>query len=198
LSVIQARGWKRGTRWPGTGRQWVATSPNIPAFESALAYPGIGFVGELDINEGRGTPMPFMQFGAPWLDGRKAAAHLNGLRLPGVRFEAVRYRPRAIPGVASDPRFDGRTIGGVRLVFADIDRFQPLEAGMHVMAMLMADPGAGPPSGLFRNLKMFHLLAGTRRLHRMLVRRESGSAIVSAWADEVDRFKRLRAPYLIY
>ncbi|MGE0653986.1 MAG: exo-beta-N-acetylmuramidase NamZ domain-containing protein, partial [Alphaproteobacteria bacterium] len=198
LSVIEVRGWKRTTRWPGTGRRWVATSPNIPTFESALAYPGIGFVGELDINEGRGTPIPFTQFGAPWLDGRKAAAHLNGLRLPGLSFEAVRYRPRAIPRVASDPRFEGRTIGGVRLDFTDIDRFLPLETGMHAMAMLMADPGAGSPAKLFRNLKMFHLLAGTRQLHRMLVSGASGSDIISVWSADVDRFKRLRAPYLIY
>jgi uncharacterized protein YbbC (DUF1343 family) len=48
-------------RWPQTERAWVATSPNIPDFDAALVYPGIGMVGETDVNEGRGTPTPFPQ-----------------------------------------------------------------------------------------------------------------------------------------
>jgi uncharacterized protein YbbC (DUF1343 family) len=68
LDVVAVEGWQRSMRWPQTGRAWVATSPNIPTFDSALAYPGIGVVGELAVNEGRGTPTPFCLFGAPWLD----------------------------------------------------------------------------------------------------------------------------------
>ena len=66
------QGWQRSMRWPQTERAWVATSPNIPTFEAALVYPGIGIVGEAEVSEGRGTPTPFSLFGAPWLD---AAAH---------------------------------------------------------------------------------------------------------------------------
>lgn len=109
LSVIEMRGWKRSMRWPQTQRTWVATSPNIPTFEAALVYPGIGIVGETAVNEGRGTPTPFSRFGAPWLDGRRFAARLNAMRLPGARFEGVTYTPRSIPNVAREPRFQGRT-----------------------------------------------------------------------------------------
>src|SRR5262249_6297304 len=54
LRIVEMKGWRRSMRWPQTQRAWVATSPNIPTFESALVYPGIGVVGEIDVNEGRG------------------------------------------------------------------------------------------------------------------------------------------------
>ena len=115
LSVVAMQGWQRSMRWPQTGRTWVPTSPNIPTFESALVYPGMGFVGETDVNEGRGTPTPFSLFGAPWLDAAHIAARLEALALPGVRFEPTTYTPRSIPGVATHPRLEGKTINGALL-----------------------------------------------------------------------------------
>src|SRR5262245_8423795 len=87
LAVVEMRGWRRGMRWPELQRPWIATSPNIPTFEAALVYPGMGVVGEADVNEGRGTPTPFSLFGAPWLDSPRAIERLNALGLPGARFE---------------------------------------------------------------------------------------------------------------
>ena len=72
LTVVACTGWTRSMRWPSTGLTWVATSPNIPTFETALMYPGIGLVGDTLVNEGRGTPAPFTQFGAPWFDAGHA------------------------------------------------------------------------------------------------------------------------------
>ena len=45
---------------------------------------------------------------------------------------------------------------------------------------------------------MFNAIAGTRRLHSMLVSGSDGTAIIAAWQDEVARFKARRARYLIY
>ncbi len=73
LSVVEMQGWRRSMRWPQTQREWVATSPNIPSFEAALVYPGIGIVGEAEVSEGRGTPTPFSLFAAPWLDAARTA-----------------------------------------------------------------------------------------------------------------------------
>jgi len=46
--------------------------------------------------KGRGTPTPFSLFGAPWLDGPRMVARLNGLGLAGVRFEKATFKPRSI------------------------------------------------------------------------------------------------------
>ena len=198
LRVVAMQGWQRSMRWPQTGRTWVATSPNIPTFESALVYPGIGIVGETEVSEGRGTPTPFSVFGAPWLDAARSIARLNAIGLPGARFEAATFTPRPIPEVATNPRFAGQTIRGVRLAVTDGARIEPLEVGMHVLAAVAAEARRAGTRRLYANLAMFHAIAGTRRLHRMLEDGSDGTAIVAAWQAETARFKAARNRYLLY
>lgn len=198
LSVIKMQGWTRSMRWPQTERPWVPTSPNIPTFESALVYPGIGIVGEMQVNEGRGTPTPFTLFGTPWLDASRLAAHFNAIGLPGVRFEKTTYTPRSISHVATRPRFDGEMVNGVRVVVTDAMRVEPLEIGMHVMSALVAQARAKDVPQLFGNLAMFHKIAGTKRLYQMLASGRDAAAIIASWQAEVAQFKLRRAPYLLY
>jgi uncharacterized protein YbbC (DUF1343 family) len=176
----------------------VATSPNIPTFASALVYPGIGMIGELTVNEGRGTPTPFELFGAPWLDGERLAARLNAQRLAGVRLEPHTYTPRAIANVAADPRFVGRRITGVRVVVTDVETVRPLAVGLHAMAMIVAEAKAKGIAPIYGNDSMFRRIAGTRRLQQMLDAGAGGPAIIAAWKTEVAAFETRRAPYLIY
>lgn len=197
LQVVPLAGWTRAARWPATGLGWLPTSPNIPTFEAALVYPGMGLVGETLVNEGRGTPRPFSQFGAPWLDADAVAARLSAQRLPGVRFTAASYTPRAIPGVAAEPRFRDQTIPGVALAVTDVAAYRPLEVGMHVLAALsQAARGRGEP--LFGKLAMFNATSGTTRLHAMLERGAEGAALVAAWQQEARGFAEARKPYLLY
>jgi uncharacterized protein YbbC (DUF1343 family) len=198
LSVVEMQGWRRSMRWPQTQREWVATSPNIPSFEAALVYPGIGIVGEAEISEGRGTPTPFSLFAAPWLDAARTAKRLNALGLPGVRFETATFKPRSIPGVAAHPRFEGTSLQGVRVVVADVALIEPLEIGMHALAAIAAEARAKGVTPLFANLKMLHAIAGTRRLHDMLSAGRDGTAIIATWQPEVAQFKVKRARYLLY
>jgi uncharacterized protein YbbC (DUF1343 family) len=197
LTVVPMQGWRRPMRWPQTGLPWIATSPNIPSFESALAYPGIGIVGETLVNEGRGTPIPFSQFGAPWIDANAMAGKLNALRLPGVRFEATQYTPKSIPNVAAHPRFEGQRINAVRLAITEVAAYRPLEVGMHALALLR-DAARAANTPMLDKFDMFQKIAGTKRLHQMLDQGASGTQITAAWTDEVARFRKLRAQYLMY
>jgi uncharacterized protein YbbC (DUF1343 family) len=198
LSVVAMQGWQRSMRWQATGRAWVATSPNIPSFEAALVYPGMGLVGEAEVNEGRGTPTPFSLLGAPWIEGPRLAQSLNALRLPGVTFRFEAFTPRSIPGAAAHPRFVGVALSGVRIAVTDIGRVEPLEVGMHVLAQIAAEARARGIAPLFANLKMFHAVAGTRRLSDMLVAGSDGASIIAAWRSEVEEFKSRRARHLLY
>lgn len=198
LDVVAMQGWQRSMRWPATGRAWVATSPNIPSFEAALVYPGMGLVGETDVNEGRGTPTPFSVFGASWIDGPRLVRSLNALGLPGVTFRAEAFTPRSIPGVAAHPRFVGVALSGVRIAVADVEKIEPLEIGVHVLAGIAAEARARGVAPLFPNLKMFHAVAGTRRLGDMLLAGSDGGSIIRAWQSEVAAFKGRRARYLLY
>ncbi len=197
LIVMPLKGWQRTMRFPATKLPWTATSPNIPTFRSALVYPGIGIVGETLVNEGRGTPAPFTQFGAPWLDATAMAGALNRQRLPGVRFEATSYIPRSIPNIAAKPRFLGEPIEAVRLAITDVDSYRPLEVGMHALALLnRAARVNGVP--LNDGRPMFHSIAGTTQLKGLLDRDATGGEIVASWQTDVAAFRAGRQRYLMY
>jgi uncharacterized protein YbbC (DUF1343 family) len=198
LTVVRMEGWRRSMRWPELRRPWVATSPNIPSFEAALVYPGMGIVGEAKVNEGRGTPTPFSLVGAPWIDAPRLAERLDALGLAGVSFEQADFTPRAIPGAAAHPRFEGRRLGGVRIAVTDAAAFEPLETGMHMLAALFAEARAKGIAEPVANPAMFHALAGTKRLYRMLAAGSGVAEIIAAWRDEVARFEAQRARYLLY
>ncbi len=197
LEVIAMKGWRRTMRWPETRLPWRPTSPNIPTFETALAYPGIGLVGETLVNEGRGTPIPFQQFGAPWLDAETAARNLAALALPGVRFEATAYTPRSIPNVAADPRFRDQHIPGVRIAITGAGTYVPLHTGMHALAELHRQSRVRR-TPLFGKLAMFNATSGTTRLHALVERGADGHAMIAAWQTEAARFQERRASYLAY
>jgi uncharacterized protein YbbC (DUF1343 family) len=197
LRVVPVQKWLRAMRFPATKLPWVATSPNIPTFLSALVYPGIGVVGETLVNEGRGTDIPFQQFGAPWLDAASLAADLNTSRLAGVSFESIRYIPRAIPNVAATPRFLGETVNGVRLQVTDVAAVRPLDIGIHALALLNRE-AARVKAPLLPTGAMFTAIAGTTRLRAMLDQFSSGGEIVTAWRTEVAAFKTRRQRYLLY
>lgn len=198
LDVITMDGWQRMMRWPATGLPWVATSPNIPTFASALVYPGTGMVGELTVNEGRGTPTPFQVFGAPWIDGGKLAQRLTTARLAGVQFNLDRYVPRGVPGVAATPRFAGQELRGVRVTVTDVDAVRPLAIGMHAMAAIVAEAKQKGVAPIYGDEQMLHKIAGTRRLHAMLDAGVDGAEIMGSWQREVAAFRKQRAPYLLY
>jgi uncharacterized protein YbbC (DUF1343 family) len=198
LSVARMLGWSRPMRWPQMQRRWIPTSPNIPTFESALLYPGMGIVGEAEVSEGRGTPTPFSLFGAPWLDAEPVINRLNALGLPGVKFQSATFKPRSIPGVAKNPRFIGKTLSGVRIVVIDATRVEPLEVGIHILSTLMTEARSNDVTHLIANSNMFHAITGTTRLYQLLTSSNDGGQIILAWQAEAEQFKRARERYLLY
>ena len=198
LRIVEMQGWQRSMRWPQTQHAWIATSPNIPTFDSALVYPGMGLVGETQVSEGLGTPTPFCVFGAPWLDAPQLVARLNALGLPGIAFATENFTPQSIPGTATNPRFVGQKVAGVRLVITDVQRIEPLEVGIHVLSLIVGEARAKGIKGLFANPAFFNAIAGTSRLYRMLNGGSSGGDIITAWQGELAHFKAERARYLLY
>lgn len=197
LRIMAMEGWQRSMRWPETGRPWVRTSPNIPSFETALVYGGIGLIEGIAANEGRGTVAPFLTVGAPWVDAKRMTARLNGARLPGVTFEAAEYVPKPLTGIANQPRFEGKTVRGVRLVVTSHKAYLPVETGLHVLVALGEEARAGKQPYV-DNGNMLDKLAGTRRLRQFFERGAPPADIIAAWRSEAEAFKRQRQKYLIY
>jgi uncharacterized protein YbbC (DUF1343 family) len=198
LEVVTLSGWRRTTQWPGTGRPWVATSPNIPTFETALAYPGTGLFEATVASEGRGTDAPFLRLGHPAVEAEAVVRAIADAKLPGMRITATRMRPRAIAGVATSPRFRDRDIPAVEIAVTDAARYRPVEAGVHLLAAFgrsLATRGGGP---LVTDSKAFDRLAGTDRLRKAVARGVPAGDIIAIWDGEVARFMERRARYLAY
>ncbi len=129
VHVIKMDGWMRSMWFDQTGETWINPSPNMRSLTQATLYPGIGLLETTNVSVGRGTDTPFEVVGAPWIDGQKLAAYLNGRGLAGVRFVPVKFKPNA--SVYKD-----QDVGGVNVVITDRSTFGSLRTGFEIAAAL--------------------------------------------------------------
>ena len=189
LHVVPVDGWRREMAFDETGLPWVPPSPNMPALQSALAYPGTCLFEGTPLSVGRGTERAFQWVGAPWLDGPSLAEALNGYGIEGVRFEAVTFTPTN----AGDRKFEGQEIPGVRLVAEATDYDAP-RAGV---AMLLETRAMSGTNWSWREAH-FDRLAGTDALRLGIEAGLGFAELTSGWTDDISAFEELRGPYLIY
>jgi uncharacterized protein YbbC (DUF1343 family) len=197
LAVVEMEGWRRDMLWPETGLPWIAPSPNIPDFETAVIYPGACFFGSVEGNEGRGTERPFIQQGTVWGDGEALAAELNARALPGLRFEPITYTPRSIPGMSTNPRLKDQEVHGIRHVVTDARAVRPVEAGVNVLHAFWHQAPDSLKATFFVD-RPFRNVTGTARLYRMIMEGRTPEEIVAAWEPDVGAFLAMRRPYLLY
>lgn len=95
LDVIPMTGWRRNMYYTDTGLPWVPPSPNLPTPSSAMVYPGQVILEGTNISEGRGTTLPFEQFGAPFIDPDRLNDTLDAHPLPGLVLRPVVFEPTA-------------------------------------------------------------------------------------------------------
>ena len=184
--------------WPDTGLPWITPSPNIPDFGTALVYPGTVLFEATSASEGRGTRQPFVQVGAPWLDGQAAADSLNAQELPGVRFEAIVFTPESIPGMASHPKLEGHTLEGIRHILTDEQAFLPVETGIHVLDVFQKQATLNTLEDWVDRPAAMARLAGTQRLLVMLQQGISPETVIASWEHEVLAFREMCAASLLY
>jgi uncharacterized protein YbbC (DUF1343 family) len=94
LTVVPMKGWKREMDFAATGLPWVPTSPHVPHEYSPSYYVSTGILGELGvISEGVGYTIPFQTLAAEWIDPGEMATRMNALKLPGVLFRPIVFKP---------------------------------------------------------------------------------------------------------
>jgi uncharacterized protein YbbC (DUF1343 family) len=194
LQVLEMDGWKRSMWYDETGLEWTAPSPNMPSLTTAVVYPGLCFVEGTSISEGRGTPNPFELVGAPWAAPEKILKILSGFKTPGVAFTETEFTPREIPGIASQPKFEGTPCRGIRLSVVDRNLVQPVHLGV---AILSAFKRAHPAETILRN-RRFDILTGNRRVRQSLDQGVHPDEICDEWTEELKTFGEIRARYLLY
>ena len=185
LRVVKMENWRRGMWLDATGQTWVNPSPNMRSLVEATLYPGVGLLETTNVSVGRGTDTPFELVGAPWIDGRRLAAYLNGRGLLGVRFVPVRFKPNASV-------FKGEECGGVNLVVTDRARFRPVRTGLEMaVALRRLYPNDWKVDSYAR------LLVNADTLERVK-RADEPEEIERAWQPRLAEFRRARTRALLY
>ena len=185
LDVVAMRHWSRDRWFDELGLEWINPSPNMRNLIQATLYPGIGSLEYGNLSVGRGTDSPFEQLGAPWIDGRRLAAHLNARMLPGIRAYPVFFTP-------TSSKFAGERCQGVFLVVTDREALKPVRLGLEVAAALFAlHPGAFDPG------RTSILLGSSAALARVRTG-EDPASVAASWAVAESRWRTLRAKYLLY
>lgn len=133
LIVVEMENWNRDHFWKDTGLRWIPTSPNIPDANNALAYPGTGLLGGVILSQGLGTPHPFLQFGAPWLDPERIKKNLGEGETFGIELEDVTYTPRSLPGKVFQPPFENRTCRGLFIHIVEPEKFYAVRFALAVI-----------------------------------------------------------------
>ena len=201
LQVIPAEGWTRELWFDQTGLPWVKPSPSMMTIRTAAVYPATCFLEGTNVSEGRGTETPFESIGAPYIDGGKLAAEMNGAGLPGVDFRPTKFTPRDIAKVTSDPKYEGIACEGIFLDVTDRNAFRPVKTGVYLLAALKRlypqDFRWRSPS---RSTGTYYLdlLAGTTKIRESLDAGSRPEAIVASYEAGLERFLSLRKKYLLY
>ncbi len=190
LTVVRMSGYRRTMWWEETGMPWKVPSPAMVTTASALLYPALVPFEGSNVSVGRGTDLPFQQFGASWLDARKVAAALEERGLGGVRFEAVRFTP-VRPG---DAKFSGREIPGVRMVIESREKVQAARIGAAILwavAKVNAD-------SLKLNSNTFDRRMGAAWAREALLRGDDPDEVIDRVQPEVVAFQRRVRVHLLY
>jgi uncharacterized protein YbbC (DUF1343 family) len=193
LIVVAMKGWTRGMVWEDTGLKWVPTSPNIPTIGAARGYTATGFLGEIGIESGLGSPVPFQVVaGSDW-DPGPLVRQFRNLHIPGVRVVPYRY-------VTEGGRWAGSSYSGVYL------QIDPRNSGnltaISLQAIEILEREIDGFSAFGRTTEdqreMFAKVTGQAKLRRQLIAGRPVSEIIRSWDAGVVRWSQERLPYLLY
>ncbi len=185
LSVVKTRGYRHDAWFDETGLAWVNPSPNLRTPDAAILYPGVALIEQTNVSVGRGTATPFMLVGAPWIDGKALAAHLQRRAIPGVAFEPASFTPAA-------DKHAGKRCNGVRITLSDRAALDAPLMGIELAAALRR---LYPQTFTLRDMLA---LLGSRQTLAAIEAGEDPAAIAQGWRAGLQAFAGLRAKYLLY
>jgi uncharacterized protein YbbC (DUF1343 family) len=196
VEVWPLAGWRRHMLWPETGRPWIAPSPNMPSFTTALLYPGGCLVEATGLSEGRGTTRPFQLVGAPGVPGDELARRLSRRETPGVRCLPTFFRPQF-------QKWAGQICSGVELVVTDAARLPSYRFGIELLEEVA---GLAPEAFTWRaepyefvtDRPAIDLLTGGSEVRSGIEAGTSISGWIASWEREEADFDRERREVLLY
>lgn len=172
LNVIPCKNYKHSTLYELP----IPPSPNLPNIKSIYLYPSTCFFEGTVMSLGRGTSLPFQIYGHPDYKGSNYS-----------------FTPQSISG-AKNPPLHGKKCYGVDLSGTD-DKYIRKQ-GIDLSYVIDAYKNLNIGSKFFTSF--FDLLAGCSYVREMIEQGCDADEIKARWQDDVTKFKKQRAPYLIY
>ncbi len=155
----------------------VRPSPNLPNQVAVLLYPSLCFFEGTVISCGRGTDFPFQVFGHPDLPDR-----------------GFSFIPRSMPGAANPPLL-GRVCYGTDLRNSMNEGIIP-SPYLNLGWLISAYRDFPDKEKFFNNY--FDVLAGGPELREQIIKGMSENEIKETWKEGLEKFKKIRAKYLLY
>lgn len=172
LKVIKCRNYTHATRY----NLPVPPSPNLKTMHAIYLYPSTCYFEATPVSLGRGTDYPFEVYGHP--------------DMAGYSFSFV---PQSVKGAKNPPQLGnlchGRDLRG-------ISDEKIIEAGLNLEYVIDAYNHLGLGEKFFTSF--FEKLIGRGDIRQMIMDGKSAAEIKATWADDVERFKSQRKPYLLY
>jgi uncharacterized protein YbbC (DUF1343 family) len=189
LNVVPMKNWRRSSLFSDTELPWVLPSPNIPALQTALVYPGTVLIEALNLSEGRGTTLPFELFGAPYIDPEKLKKNLDARHIEGCAFRQHDYIP-------TFHKFCGELCFGFQIHITEISRFKPVETALEIFSAIIetTEPDSLkfklPPYEYENTLMPFDILSGDRGMRETLISGNNLRTEKERWAHEIEEFRK--------
>ncbi|MCW3092137.1 MAG: hypothetical protein JWP81_3206 [Ferruginibacter sp.] len=119
-----------GSRHQNGNFIFTPTSPAIQRRSAAVLYPGMGLLEGINVNEGRGTDIPFELCGAPWINQQKLQEAYRQEKNTGIECEAISYTP-------TTGLYSGQQCNGLSLLVTDEIIFRPVQAGISLIKSIL-------------------------------------------------------------
>jgi len=194
LTVIKMKGWHRSMAWEQTGLEWVIASPHIPNKNSSYFYPVTGILGELGyLSIGVGYTLPFQMVGAPWINAEKFAAAMNQLKLTGLEFRPIYFKPFYSV-------FKDENCQGVQIHIMDYRKARLGEVQFYLMQELAK---LYPDKAVFNNankdrFNMFDKVSGSDQIRLIFVKNNSVADIIDYWNKDAKDYLKISKKYYLY
>ncbi|MCM1517119.1 MAG: DUF1343 domain-containing protein [Pseudoflavonifractor sp.] len=172
LTVIRCDGYTHQSRY----RLPVAPSPNLPTMLSVYLYPSLCYFEATPASVGRGTDKPFLIYGHPDMRGGDFT-----------------FTPTSRPGARKPPLLNRKCRG---YDLSGISEDDAISQGLNLEYIINARRQMGNKPGFIG--PFFDKLIGNSSVRQMIEQGHSADEIKRTWADDVQRFRQQRKPYLLY
>jgi len=171
LKVIPLKNWNHQSEY----NLPIRPSPNLPNACSIALYPSLGLFEGTTVSAGRGTAFQFQRYGASFLDSTQYS---------------FKFWPRPNFGSKS-PKEDGKKCYG-----KDLSSIKKMHQ-VSLKWLMDAYTNANDKKKVFLT-DGFTKHAGTAKLQQQIETRTTEKEIKKTWQPGLEKFKKIRAKYLLY